>query len=217
MHQVLQCAQINFYNWKQKCFFKSFFTFFQIHPSRHRHHHYHHHHHQSTEEQSTVSLLIQLAQLGLSAHLATMSSSESECLLESIHSWSWNHLSIVSFSESASNAFGWSCNCWCWYKCGGESIWWCLSAASWCCKSASVFLFLVTLNFATKKFFRLIFAQGLALNLNSKLLRAAFSHENSNAVTVISIRTNCRLSDPLFRLSHRRHTRALFYNSDLYR
>ena len=182
----VSCRELS---WNAVFFF--YFHIFQI------HHHHHHHHDWSTEEQSTVRLLIHLAQP--SFLVRTMSSSETECLLESIHSWSWNHLSILSFSESTSNAFGWSCNCWCWYKCGGESIWWCLSVASWRCKSLSnspsVFLFLVTLNFATKHFVRLIFAEGLhvALNLNSNLLSAAFSHQNSNAVTFISIRTNCDL------------------------
>ena len=110
----------------------------------------------------------------------TMSSSETECLLESIYSWSWNHVSILSFSESASNAFGWSCNCWCWYKCGGESIWWCLSAASWCCKSLfnspSVFLFLVTLNFGTKKIFRPYFRPRFSSKLKLKIAQSRVSH-----------------------------------------
>ena len=44
--------------------------------------HHHHHHH----NWSTVSLLIHLAQP--SVLVRTMSSSETECLLESIHSWS---------------------------------------------------------------------------------------------------------------------------------
>ena len=56
----VSCRELN---WNAVFFSLSHFSNSSIH-----HHHHHHHHHWSTEEQSTVSLLIQLAQLGLNAH-----------------------------------------------------------------------------------------------------------------------------------------------------
>ena len=57
----VSCRELN---WNAVFFSLSHFS----NSSIYHHHHHHHHHHWSTEEQSTVSLLIQLAQLGLNAH-----------------------------------------------------------------------------------------------------------------------------------------------------